>query len=279
MGEGILIIRFEVPFNIWCNQCGEHIAKGVRFNAEKKQVGSYHSTKVLAFTMRHHCGCKITIQTDPKNAEYLVTDGARRKVETYDADDAQTVELPDANERAAVSADPLASLERKTIQAQQAAEGRAQLTVLAQQSEQRHRDGYSLNKQLREALRQSKKADAKVDAKRKALGLADHVKLLPESKADAQAAQLVLFQHSSSKFQQKHQDKRQKIMTESIFGGEGGVEAGNGSSAAAAAAKSTGSSPGRRRNAAAAAPTAASAKAQLQQRVIACKKKKILQRA
>jgi hypothetical protein len=66
--------------------------------------------------MRHHCGCKITIQTDPKNAEYLVTDGARRKIESYDADDAQTIEIPDANERAAVSADPLASLERKTIQ-------------------------------------------------------------------------------------------------------------------------------------------------------------------
>jgi coiled-coil domain-containing protein 130 len=79
------------------------------------QVGSYHSTKVWAFTMRHHCGCKITIQTDPKNAEYLVTDGARRKIETYDAGDAQTIEIPDANERAAVSADPLASLERKTI--------------------------------------------------------------------------------------------------------------------------------------------------------------------
>lgn len=39
--------------------------------------------------MRHHCGCKITITTDPKNAEYLVTDGARRKIETYDPDDAQ----------------------------------------------------------------------------------------------------------------------------------------------------------------------------------------------
>jgi coiled-coil domain-containing protein 130 len=79
------------------------------------QVGSYHSTKVWAFTMRHHCGCKITIQTDPKNAEYLVTDGARRKIESYDADDAQTIEIPDANERAAISSDPLASLERKTI--------------------------------------------------------------------------------------------------------------------------------------------------------------------
>jgi hypothetical protein len=51
------------------------------------------------------------------------------------------------------------------LQAQKAAEGRAQLTTLAQQSEQRNRDGYSLNKQLRAALRQSKKADAKVDAK------------------------------------------------------------------------------------------------------------------
>jgi hypothetical protein len=52
-----------------------------------------------------------------------------------------------------------------TVQAQKAAEGRAQLTTLAQQSEARNRDGYSLNKQLRAALRQSKKADAKVDAK------------------------------------------------------------------------------------------------------------------
>lgn len=53
------------------------------------QVGSYFSTKVWSFTMRHHCGCKITITTDPKNAEYIVTAGARRKIETYDPDDAQ----------------------------------------------------------------------------------------------------------------------------------------------------------------------------------------------
>lgn len=72
--------RFEIPFNIWCGKCGEHIAKGERFNAEKKAIGNYHSTKVLQFTMTHHCGCKITIQTDPKNAEYIVVEGAQRKV-------------------------------------------------------------------------------------------------------------------------------------------------------------------------------------------------------
>ncbi|GMH27531.1 hypothetical protein Nepgr_029374 [Nepenthes gracilis] len=35
--QGILIIRFEMPFNAWCQGCNSMIAKGVRFNAEKKQ--------------------------------------------------------------------------------------------------------------------------------------------------------------------------------------------------------------------------------------------------
>lgn len=37
-----------MPFNIWCGGCNSMIAKGVRFNAEKKQVGNYYSTKVLS---------------------------------------------------------------------------------------------------------------------------------------------------------------------------------------------------------------------------------------
>ena len=56
------------------------IGQGVRFNAEKKQVGNYHSTKILQFSMRHHCGSIIVIETDPKNAEYIVKEGARKKV-------------------------------------------------------------------------------------------------------------------------------------------------------------------------------------------------------
>ena len=46
IGEGILVIRFEMPYNIWCGGCSSMIAQGVRFNAEKKQVGNYYSTKV-----------------------------------------------------------------------------------------------------------------------------------------------------------------------------------------------------------------------------------------
>jgi Saf4/Yju2 protein len=35
---GILVIRFEMPFNVWCMGCHCHVGRGTRFNAEKKQV-------------------------------------------------------------------------------------------------------------------------------------------------------------------------------------------------------------------------------------------------
>jgi coiled-coil domain-containing protein 130 len=53
---------------------------GVRFNAEKKCIGQYYSTKIWQFAMRHHCGCIITIQTDPKRTEYICVEGAKKKV-------------------------------------------------------------------------------------------------------------------------------------------------------------------------------------------------------
>ena len=70
-----------MPFNVWCNGCGHLIGKGVRFNAEKKAVGAYYSTKIWSFSMTAPC-CQehIEVQTDPKNHEYIVVAGARRKV-------------------------------------------------------------------------------------------------------------------------------------------------------------------------------------------------------
>ena len=69
-----------MPFNIICTTCNEMIAKGERFNADKKSIGQYHTTKIWEFRCRHHCGCDIVIVTDPKNSKYLVVEGAREKV-------------------------------------------------------------------------------------------------------------------------------------------------------------------------------------------------------
>ena len=34
---GVSNVRFEIPYHIRCSQCENMIAKGVRFNASKKQ--------------------------------------------------------------------------------------------------------------------------------------------------------------------------------------------------------------------------------------------------
>jgi coiled-coil domain-containing protein 130 len=67
LGEGILIARFELPFNIWCGGCNAHIGQGVRYNAEKKRVGNYYSTPIYSFRCKCHlCSHWFEIHTDPK---------------------------------------------------------------------------------------------------------------------------------------------------------------------------------------------------------------------
>ena len=55
LDEGILTIRFEMPFDVRCTGCNNRIGKGVRFNAEKKSVGKYFSTTIWSFRMLCHC--------------------------------------------------------------------------------------------------------------------------------------------------------------------------------------------------------------------------------
>ena len=79
---GGLVVRFELPFAVWCTSCRPEaiIGQGVRFNAEKKKVGNYYSTPIWAFRFKHTvCGDTIEVRTDPKASEYVVTEGGRRR--------------------------------------------------------------------------------------------------------------------------------------------------------------------------------------------------------
>ena len=83
---GILIIRFEMPYNIWCEGCGNHVGMGVRYNAEKKKVGMYYTTPVYQFRMKCHlCDNHFEIKTDPANLDYEIVSGARRQERRWDA--------------------------------------------------------------------------------------------------------------------------------------------------------------------------------------------------
>lgn len=79
------VIRFEMPFDGWCEECGRHIAKGSRFNAKKEHDGMYFSTKIWKFTMTcHSCPATLIVVTDPKNTTYGYKGKLTRKEEEFD---------------------------------------------------------------------------------------------------------------------------------------------------------------------------------------------------
>lgn len=220
--QGILIIRFEMPFNIWCGGCNSMIAKGVRFNAEKKQVGNYYSTKIWSFTMKSAC-CQheIVIHTDPKNCEYVIISGAQRKNEDFDVEDAETFALP-ADEDRAKLADPFYRLEHQNTDMQKKKEAEPVLVRLQKVSDSRHSDDYNINRALRAQLRGQKKKVAQEEEASRKMGLG--IRLLPTSKEDASIAAGVRF---SSKFERNRKDKRAAIKASSIFGQSSGSPSGS----------------------------------------------------
>ncbi|GIL88984.1 hypothetical protein Vretimale_16293 [Volvox reticuliferus] len=228
LDQGILVIRFEMPFNIWCEKCGEHIAKGERFNAEKKAIGQYHSTKVLQFAMTHHCGCKITIQTDPKRAEYLVVEGARKKEESYRAADAEVIELPDDEERERRDKDLLYRLEYQQGAKAKALTEMERLAAIHDVADARAADPYSLNRAMRAALRSEKRAVAALDARRAELGLPEELPLLAQSEGDVLAAQLA-FLTSSARAAASAEATRKRILEQDIFTSALGANGSTGS--------------------------------------------------
>ncbi|KAL5722284.1 hypothetical protein ACHQM5_005822 [Ranunculus cassubicifolius] len=215
LDQGILIIRFEMPYNIWCGGCSSMIAKGVRFNAEKKQVGNYYSTKIWSFTMKSPC-CKheICIQTDPKNCEYLVISGAQKKTEDYDVEDAETFEFPADEEREKL-ADPFYKLEHQEEDMQKKKQVEPVLVRLQRVSDSRHSDDYSINKALRAQLRGQKRRVAEEEASARKMGLG--LRLLPKSEDDAAIAKRVKF---SSGFEKSKIEKRAAISATPIFPGQ-----------------------------------------------------------
>ncbi|CAI9096296.1 OLC1v1032400C1 [Oldenlandia corymbosa var. corymbosa] len=203
-----------MPYNIWCGGCESMIAKGVRFNAEKKQVGNYYSTKIWSFTMKSAC-CKqeIVIQTDPQNCQYVIISGARKKVEEFDEEDAETLLLPVDEERSKLS-DPFYRLEHQEEDIKKKKEAEPALVRLQRLSDSRHSDDYVLNKALRAKLRSQKKRVAEEEAASRKMGFG--IRLLPASEEDVAAAKRVKF---AQKFERNRKDKRALIQSASIFSG------------------------------------------------------------
>ena len=220
--EGVLVVRFEMPFPVWCEGCGHLMDTGVRFNAEKKQVGMYHSTKIWSFTMRTPC-CKtvLEIHTDPANAAYIVIRGGQKKKlevapeeEDKITDTGRVVVDPRASTR---PVDAIGLMEKEEIDRRAAVEQRAEIVSLRKESERRWSNDVKRNRTLRNSMRKARKEEQERDKRRKSLGLPDRIRLEPETEIDRLRASAIHFDSESHKRRNNWRHSRRKIVESSIF--------------------------------------------------------------
>ncbi|KAI1816511.1 DUF572-domain-containing protein [Poronia punctata] len=208
--EGILTVRFEMPFGVWCSTCPKPtiIGQGVRFNAEKKKVGTYYSTPIWSFRMRHtDCGGTIEIRTDPANAEYVVVEGGTRRDTGEDKDDSLVTssggmlvgriggEILTEKEKDALRKDAFARLEKTIEDRAVLIERSHRIAELEDASHRAWEDPYALNRRLRAAFRAGRETREKDARSTEALQdrMSLGIDLLPGTEEDARRAALVDF--------------------------------------------------------------------------------------
>ncbi|XP_067633893.1 coiled-coil domain-containing protein 130 homolog [Eurosta solidaginis] len=225
---GIIIIRFEMPYNIWCDGCKNHIGMGVRYNAEKTKTGMYYSTPIYKFRMKCHlCDNHFEIQTDPGNLDYVILSGARRQENRWDPLNNEQIvpETKEAQKR--LFDDPMYKLEHLAKDVKTGEDAKPILERLVDRNRNVWNDNYEANCRLRAEFRTKKKelkAQKELDDKLLARTGLD-IALLPEIAQDKQMAALMMLQSKSA--QDREAEKRLDILmkpalpgaTKTTFGG------------------------------------------------------------
>lgn len=144
-------IRFELPMPIWCDGCGRHVAKNVRFNADKRQVGMYHTTPILQFTMKcPSCPQQFVIETDPKETMYRVLSGAKEKTETPD-----NIE----SDKMVPSTSAFALVEKELIKRESGEREKPRLETMMRSSRSMWENDFASSQRLRREFREQKREE------------------------------------------------------------------------------------------------------------------------
>ncbi|KAL8860678.1 MAG: hypothetical protein Q9178_003031 [Gyalolechia marmorata] len=197
-GQGILTVRFEMPYAIWCSHCPKPtiVGQGVRFNAEKKKVGNYHSTPIFSFRMKHNiCGGWIEIRTDPTNTAYVVVEGAKKRDTGDDVVKDGDYVIQSQEEKEKMQNDAFAALEGRVEEKKQVSSDKSRIEDLYREKERDWDDPYQAGKRLRKTFRVERKVREQEGKRtedlkeRMSLG----IDLLAESEEDRRRAGFVDF--------------------------------------------------------------------------------------
>eukprot|EP01125_Pyxidicula_operculata_P010497 TRINITY_DN3453_c0_g1_i3.p1 TRINITY_DN3453_c0_g1~~TRINITY_DN3453_c0_g1_i3.p1 ORF type:complete len:272 (+),score=64.04 TRINITY_DN3453_c0_g1_i3:228-1043(+) len=210
-----------MPYHVFCEKCQQHIAKGVRFNAEKKRAGKYFSTTIWNFSMNcTNCSNEIQIQTDPEHRDYAVVKGAiRRTSEDVQPDFASSgiITLKSENEQSEIREDPFKLLEHKKEDQEFGDVAKDQLIDLQEYRNRVSLDDYQLSRALRSKFREEKKEIKQRSDHAKKLNLS--INLLPQSQEDTDLAKSLNIEKVQTTFEQQRKKDKLKVSSSSIFGG------------------------------------------------------------
>ncbi|XP_014870497.1 putative splicing factor YJU2B [Poecilia latipinna] len=218
LSQGILIIRFEMPYNIWCDGCKNHIGMGVRYNAEKKKVGNYYTTPIYRFRMKCHlCVNYIEMQTDPATCDYVIVSGARRKEERWDMAENEQILTTEREEKEKLETDAMYKLDHGGKDKEKLTKALPSLSEI-QDYQAGWKDDFQLNSSLRRKFRVEKKVLAEQEEKDNALKMRANlsIPLLPEKEEDKKLAGLLTYQTPDS-YEDKRHSKRKEIASRSWF--------------------------------------------------------------
>lgn len=218
LSQGILIIRFEMPYNIWCDGCKNHIGMGVRYNAEKKKVGNYYSTPIYRFRMKCHlCVNYIEMQTDPASCDYVIVSGASRKEERWDMAENEQILTTERTEKEKLETDAMFKLDHGGKDKEKLKRALPSLSEI-QDHQSGWKDDFQLNSSLRRKFRTEKKVLAEQEEKDNAVRMRTNlsIPLLPEKEEDKKLAALLTYQAPDS-YEDKQHSKRKEISSRSWF--------------------------------------------------------------
>ncbi|KAJ1371900.1 hypothetical protein KIN20_033935 [Parelaphostrongylus tenuis] len=132
ISQGILIIRFEMPFNIWCLGCNNHVG------------------------WCHLCDNYFVIRTDPKNFDYELVEGCSRQEKRFEPSEIDQIDTSDSDFSHKLAADAMFKTEHREEDKNKATSDETRMDKI-EWIQERLRDDFAANQALRAQFRKEKK--------------------------------------------------------------------------------------------------------------------------
>jgi coiled-coil domain-containing protein 130 len=223
------VVRFELPYDGFCQGCGEHVGKGTRFNAKKSKVGSYFTSPIYKFIMTCRVCSKneFVIQTNPKEKCFDYVEGIHKQVQEFDTSEAGTAGVidteygnklvPTMTSTSQAHDDTLSRMESVASGARKTMTEREQLESLMNVNNRTFSNDAGSNAAIRSTFRADRKKRKRRLQDGQALGWNEGMELAEETVDDVASARSTCF----GKGMVTEKEKFRNLRASSIFGNLG----------------------------------------------------------